>query len=80
MMLAAVRAGSGLAQLPLWLVSDDLRRGQLVTVLDGMSGGELPISLLWPRTRTLPARMRAVIDAIAQNAGGFVCPAATVAA
>jgi DNA-binding transcriptional LysR family regulator len=67
MMRAAVRAGRGLAQLPLWLVRDDLHRGQLVTVLDGMSGGELPISILWPRRKTLPAKMRVVIDEIAKN-------------
>jgi DNA-binding transcriptional LysR family regulator len=67
MMMAAARAGLGLAQLPLWLVGDDLRRGQLITVLDGMSGGELPINILWPRTLTLPARIRVVIDEIVQN-------------
>jgi DNA-binding transcriptional LysR family regulator len=72
MMRAAVRAGRGLAQLPLWLVRDDLHRGQLVTVLDGMSGGELPISILWPRRKTLPAKMRVVIDEIAKKAGEAV--------
>ncbi|MET0732721.1 MAG: LysR family transcriptional regulator [Casimicrobiaceae bacterium] len=71
MLLTAVRAGRGIAQLPLWLVGDDLRRGNLVTVLDGMSGGELPISLLWPRTRTLAAKIRVVIDEIARNAHRF---------
>ena len=68
MMLAAVRAGCGLAQLPSWLVQDDLRRGQLATVLDGTSGGELPINLLWPRTPTLAAKTRVVIDEIVKNA------------
>src|SRR5262249_25076736 len=41
----AVRAGHGLAQLPLWMVQDDIRDGNLLTVLDGMSGGEVPINI-----------------------------------
>ena len=71
MMVAAVKAGRGLAQLPFWLVGDDIRRGQLVTVLDGMSGGEMPVSMLWPRTPTLPAKIRVVIDELARNAHRF---------
>ena len=62
MLLSAVRAGLGLAQLPLWMVAEDIQRGKLITVLDGMSGGELPVNLLWPRTPTLPARIRVVVD------------------
>jgi DNA-binding transcriptional LysR family regulator len=46
MLLSAVRAGLGLAQLPLWMVAEDIQRGKLITVLDGMSGGELPVNLL----------------------------------
>jgi DNA-binding transcriptional LysR family regulator len=68
MVLSAVRSGLGLAQLPLWLVADDIHRGKLVTVLDGMSGGEQPVNLLWPRTQTLPARVRVVIDELIRNA------------
>ncbi|SDE74423.1 transcriptional regulator, LysR family [Massilia sp. PDC64] len=64
--LMAVRAGHGLTQLPSWMVQDDIRCGALQIVLDGMSGGELPINLLWPRTKTLPARMRVVIDGLTQ--------------
>lgn len=42
--------------------SEDIQRGNLITVLDWMSGGELPVNLLWPRTPTLPARIRVVVD------------------
>lgn len=62
MLLSAVKAGLGLAQLPLWMVTEDIQRGTLVTVLDGMSGGELPVNLLWARTPMLPARIRVVVD------------------
>jgi DNA-binding transcriptional LysR family regulator len=65
--LMAVKAGHGLAQLPLWLVQDDIRDGKLLTVLDGMSGGEWPINILWPRTISLPAKIRVIIDGLVQG-------------
>src|SRR5262249_12464080 len=64
----AVCAGNGLAQLPLWMVQDDIREGKLLTVLDGVSAGEvLPINILWPRTKALPAKIRVIIDGLVQN-------------
>ncbi|HEY9348381.1 MAG TPA: LysR substrate-binding domain-containing protein, partial [Inquilinus sp.] len=63
----AVRAGHGLAQLPLWLVQDDIRDGQLLTVLDGMSGGAVPVNLLWPRTNALPAKIRVIVDGLVRG-------------
>jgi DNA-binding transcriptional LysR family regulator len=70
--LAAVKAGRGLAQLPLWMVQNDIQSGKLITVLDGMSGGEMPITLLWPQTRTLPAKVRVIVDELLKNAHRFV--------
>ncbi len=63
----AVRAGHGLAQLPLWMVEDDIRDGKLLTVLDGMSGGEVPINILWPRTKALPAKIRVIVDGLVRG-------------
>ncbi len=63
----AVRAGHGLAQLPQWMVQDDIREGRLQTILDGMSGGEVPISILWPRTKALPAKIRVIVDGLVQG-------------
>ena len=63
----AVRAGHGLAQLPQWMVQDDIRDGRLQTVLDGMSGGEVPINMLWPRTKALPAKIRVIIDGLVRG-------------
>jgi DNA-binding transcriptional LysR family regulator len=71
MMLAATRAGRGLAQLPLWMIGEDLRHGRLVTVLDGLSGGDMPINLLWPRMPALPAKIRVIVDEITGNAHRF---------
>ena len=70
-LLSAVVAGLGLAQLPSWLAREALDQGRLVTVLDGVSGGELPISILWPRAGRLPARMRIVVNEIAKVVGGL---------
>jgi len=64
--LMAVKAGHGLTQLPSWMVEDDVRSGSLQIVLDGRSGGELPINILWPHTRTLPAKLRVTIDGLVQ--------------
>jgi DNA-binding transcriptional LysR family regulator len=64
--LLAVKAGHGLTQLPSWMVQGDVRDGALQIVLDGLSGGELPINILWPRTRTMPAKMRVIIDGLAR--------------
>ncbi|QIO34900.1 LysR family transcriptional regulator [Bradyrhizobium sp. 1(2017)] len=63
----AVRVGHGLAQLPQWMVQDDIRDGRLQTVLDGMSGGEVPINILWPRSKTLPAKIRVIVDGLVQG-------------
>jgi DNA-binding transcriptional LysR family regulator len=70
-LLAAVGAGLGIAQLPSWLARGALDAGSIVTVLDGVSGGELPISILWPRTGMLPARLRIVVDEMIEVVGGL---------
>lgn len=64
--LMAVKAGHGLAQLPSWMVQDDVRSEALQVVLDGQSGGEWPITVLWPSTRTPPAKIRVIVDGLVQ--------------
>lgn len=64
-MLSAVLAGAGLCQLPTWLIDEHLQSGALVPVLDQYSGGIMPISLVWPKTRYVKPKMRVVIDALA---------------
>jgi DNA-binding transcriptional LysR family regulator len=64
--LMGVKAGLGLTELPSWMVQDDVRSGTLQIILDGLSGGELPINILWPRTKTLPAKIRVVVDGMAR--------------
>jgi len=61
-MLSATLAGGGVSQLPLWLVGKYLESGQLKEVLAGHSGGEMPISALWPKNRQLLPKIRYVVD------------------
>lgn len=78
MMLRAALEGCGLSQLPTWLVDEHLRSGALVTVLDHYAGAEMPIHVIWPRTRYIQTRVRIIIDALL-NAGrgtGGVVPLA----
>ncbi|MFO6296889.1 LysR family transcriptional regulator [Rahnella selenatireducens] len=67
-MLAGVLAGCGLSQLPLWLVGKYLASGQLKEVLTGHSGGEMPVSALWPKSRQLLPKIRFVVDTLIKAA------------
>lgn len=68
-MLAATIAGCGLSQLPTWLISNELRSETLVTVLDHLSGGEMPIHAIWPRSAFIQPKLRVVIDELVLSAG-----------
>ncbi|MDO5647779.1 LysR family transcriptional regulator [Paracoccus sp. (in: a-proteobacteria)] len=57
--------GLGVAMLPLFIVADALRQGQLVWVLPDMPQTPLPISLVWPPIRPMPRKTRLLIDHIA---------------
>lgn len=53
--VAAVVAGSGVAQLATWLIKDQLQRGELVEILPHLATEGLDLHLAWPRNReTLP--------------------------
>ncbi|PPC74208.1 LysR family transcriptional regulator [Pokkaliibacter plantistimulans] len=67
-MLSAVLAGCGLSQLPLWLVREHLQSGALKEVLLGYSGGEMPISALWPQSRRVLPKIRHVVDELVEAA------------
>lgn len=67
-MVSATLAGAGLSQLPTWLIHEHLASGLLVPVLEGHIGAEMPIHVVWPRSRYLKPGQRAVIDALVQDA------------
>ncbi|HSC81614.1 MAG TPA: LysR substrate-binding domain-containing protein, partial [Chitinolyticbacter sp.] len=65
-MAAAVRAGLGITRLPHWLVSEALARGELVALLPGLHTVGFPVHAVWPYTRQYSARLRVVLDALAE--------------
>lgn len=62
MLLNLTLAGGGLAQLPTWLVQTPVEQGLLVPVLEACAGAEMPIHVIWPRTRYLQPKVRMVVD------------------
>ena len=64
-LLAAVtlaKHGAGLLQTSRFMVEEELRSGQLIEVLQEYGGRSRPFSLLYPRDRNLPLRVRVLID------------------
>ncbi|MCE9573974.1 MAG: substrate binding domain-containing protein, partial [Deltaproteobacteria bacterium] len=57
----AARAGLGIANLPLYLVRDDLQEGALVTVLDELVPGDRSIYLVYPAARFMPTAVRELV-------------------
>lgn len=49
------------------MVQDDIRDGKLLTVLDGASGGGVPINVLWLRSKALPAKIRVIVDDLVRS-------------
>ena len=58
----AAVAGIGLCQATWWLFRQDIERGALVPVLEAFETEADPITIVFPPDRSLPARVRAVID------------------
>lgn len=61
---AALTLGMGLCQLPDLLVEDELARGELVELLPEHRPEPMPIHLVYPSARLLPARVRAAVEAL----------------
>lgn len=58
----AVRDGLGISLLPDWLVKEQIESGELVRVLPQWQAAPLPIHIVYPGQRVLPARVSAFID------------------
>lgn len=65
-MVSAALCGLGICQVPRVMVVDALAAGRLVELLPGSRPEPLPISLVWPSARALPARVRVAIDALVE--------------
>jgi DNA-binding transcriptional LysR family regulator len=63
---AGVLAGVGIGLFAKVSLADDLRHPDVITVLEEFIGDARDISLIWPRRRFVPARVRRVTDFFAQ--------------
>lgn len=61
-LIQAALSGFGISRLPDFIAADALADGGLVRVLDGWEPPALPINIVYPATRHLPYRLRALID------------------
>jgi DNA-binding transcriptional LysR family regulator len=59
---SACLAGCGLAQLPTWLAGESLRSSALVEVLSELTGGAMPIHVVWQKTWHLQPKVRVTVD------------------
>lgn len=60
--LAAIRLGLGMAQVPHFHVTDDLRSGRLIEILPSVPPPSMPVSLVFSRGRQLSPRVRAFLE------------------
>ena len=61
-LVAAVRLGLGIAQLPEYFVRRELAGGELVEVLRTLRPAALPVLAVYPGARLVPARVRAFLQ------------------
>lgn len=67
---AAALAGMGIANLPLYLVREDLRAGALVAVLDELVPADRSVYVVYPASRHLPSAVRALVGHLVDTLGG----------
>jgi DNA-binding transcriptional LysR family regulator len=66
--------GAGVILTPTWQARADLLSGRLVQVLPDYRTPEIPVSVLFPRTRLLSVRVRTMVEAIAAALPEFLGP------
>jgi DNA-binding transcriptional LysR family regulator len=68
--LAAARAGFGITRAPAFAAADDLRAGRLWSLLAEFEPEPVPIHVVYPQARHLPAKVRAFVDFLVQRFSG----------
>ena len=66
-LVEAAAHGAGVTQVPAFLAKPHLADGSLVEVLNACRPKPLSVNLVMPGSRTRPARVRTLIDALARN-------------
>lgn len=60
--LGCCEAGLGIAQMPIYRIADALKSGQLHKILPAYPPPSLPMTVLYPQQRQMPARLRVFVD------------------
>ncbi|MGB3877124.1 MAG: LysR family transcriptional regulator [Shinella zoogloeoides] len=60
--VAAARHGIGIVRVPNYMVADELRSGELVSILDGHDERTFPVHLVYVRQGLLPLKLRVFLD------------------
>jgi LysR family transcriptional regulator, regulator for bpeEF and oprC len=60
--LACCEAGLGIGQFPLYRLTEGIANGTLREILAGMPPPQLPVTVLYPAHRQMPARLRVFVD------------------
>jgi LysR family transcriptional regulator for bpeEF and oprC len=71
---AIVRAavlGMGIGQVPHYMVTDQLARGELVELLPALRPPAMPIAAVMPSARMVPTRVRVLLEMIEYSADAF---------
>ena len=70
-MREAAIAGHGMVILPTFIVSKAIQRGELEAILpESMGPPTLDLSIVYPSTRNVPAKVRLFIDFLVKRFGG----------
>lgn len=62
-----VLSGSGIGQLPQWMVTNAIRDRNLVHLLSDFQTENIPFNFVYPQNRYLPAKVRCFIDFVRNN-------------
>jgi LysR family transcriptional regulator, regulator for bpeEF and oprC len=68
--LACCEAGLGIAQMPRYRIVDALKSGRLRELLPAHPPPSLPITVLYPQQRQMPARLRVFVDWLVELTAG----------
>ncbi|HEV7370068.1 LysR family transcriptional regulator [Arenibaculum sp.] len=66
-LMAAVRAGLGIAVQPDFIAAEDLRAGRAVEILADWRLPDLPVHAIYPPTRSLSAKVRSFVDFLVER-------------
>ncbi|GAP37794.1 LysR family transcriptional regulator [Piscinibacter sakaiensis] len=74
-LVVALCHGMGIGQVPAYMVADELADGRLVELLPSLRPPALPISVVYPSARLVPARVRVALDWLGSLAESHDTPA-----